>query len=77
MPCIIVTDLCTPTIPFMCITDIFDVIPIDQCEDMFGLVEDKVKVWKSVSNHSYNFSVLYSILHVVVITHIKKFRKML
>ena len=62
----------------MCITDIFDVIPIDQCEDMFGLVEDKVKVWKSVSNELlYNFSVLYGMLHVVVITHIKKIRKML
>ncbi|XP_053393953.1 THO complex subunit 1-like isoform X2 [Mercenaria mercenaria] len=43
----VTSDLCTPVIPFMCLTDIFDVIPIDQCEDMFGLVEDKVHVWKS------------------------------
>ncbi|KAL4236751.1 THO complex subunit 1 [Mactra antiquata] len=43
----VTSELCTPTVPFMCLTDIFDVIPIDQCEDMFGLVEDKVSVWKS------------------------------
>lgn len=43
----VTSDLCTPVLPFMCLTDIFDVIPLDQCEDMFGLVEDKVRVWKS------------------------------
>ena len=30
------------------LADLFDVIPLDQCEDMFNLVEDRVSIMKSV-----------------------------
>lgn len=42
-------ELCSTNVPFMLLTDIFDVVPLDQCEELFSLVEDKVSVWKSAT----------------------------
>ncbi|KAH3695458.1 THO complex subunit 1-like [Dreissena polymorpha] len=40
-------ELCSAIVPLLLLTDIFDVIPLEQCEDLFNLVEDKVRIWKS------------------------------
>ncbi|WAR23251.1 THOC1-like protein [Mya arenaria] len=41
------SDLISTSVPFLLLTDAFDVMPLDQCEVLFNLVEDKVRVWKS------------------------------
>ncbi|XP_059175712.1 THO complex subunit 1-like [Physella acuta] len=40
-------DMCSPSTPFLMMADIFDMLTIKHCEDIFDLVEDKVTVWKS------------------------------
>lgn len=40
-------DACSNTTPLVNLADIFDVITIDQCEEVFNLVEHKLNVWKS------------------------------
>lgn len=40
-------DMCSPSTPFLMMADIFDMLTIKRCEDIFDLVEDKVTVWKS------------------------------
>jgi hypothetical protein len=43
------SDACTNTTPLVNLADIFDVITINQCEEVFNVVEHKLSVWKSVS----------------------------
>ena len=45
-----VSDQCALTVPFLMLADLFDVIPLDECEIMFNLVEDRVSIMKSVSS---------------------------
>ncbi|KAK3777661.1 hypothetical protein RRG08_021772 [Elysia crispata] len=40
-------DMCSPSTPFLMMADIFDMLTIERCEDIFDLVEDKVTIWKS------------------------------
>ncbi|GFS10400.1 THO complex subunit 1 [Elysia marginata] len=40
-------DMCSPSTPFLMMADIFDMLTIERCEDIFDLVEDKVTTWKS------------------------------
>ncbi|XP_005098300.1 THO complex subunit 1 [Aplysia californica] len=40
-------DMCSPSTPFLMMADIFDMLTLERCEDIFDLVEDKVTVWKS------------------------------
>ena len=46
-----VSDQCALTVPFLMLADLFDVIPLDECEEMFSLVEDRVSIMKSVGIH--------------------------
>lgn len=39
-------DVATPNIPVMLLSDIFDSITLDKCEDLFTYVENNVSVWK-------------------------------
>ncbi|XP_078319273.1 THO complex subunit 1-like [Crassostrea virginica] len=40
-------DLCSVIMPFVLLSDIFDLITLSQCEIVFYLVEEKLPVWKS------------------------------
>lgn len=60
-------DLCSVIMPFVLLSDIFDLITLSQCEIVFYLVEEKLPVWKTVSGtHS---QLLY--LYIVNCTHMK------
>ncbi|XP_062589734.1 THO complex subunit 1-like [Saccostrea cucullata] len=39
-------DVCSVIMPFVLLSDVFDLIPLSQCEIVFYLVEDKLSVWK-------------------------------
>jgi len=39
-------DMCSPSTPFLMMADIFDMLTLERCEDIFDLVEDKVTIWK-------------------------------
>lgn len=39
-------DICSPSIPVVLLSDIFDVFTLDQCEKLFIFVENEVAVWK-------------------------------
>nr|CAG4645410.1 EOG090X0324 [Lynceus sp. MCZ IZ 141354] len=39
-------DICSPTLPVFLLSDIFDVLTLDQCEKLFTIVENQVAVWK-------------------------------
>ncbi|XP_014782757.1 THO complex subunit 1 [Octopus bimaculoides] len=40
-------DVCSASTPFVLLSDVFDMIILEQCEDIFNLVEEKVSTWKS------------------------------
>ncbi|KAK6989787.1 THO complex subunit 1 [Biomphalaria glabrata] len=40
-------DMCSPSTPFLMMADIFDMLTIKRCEEIFDLVEDNVTTWKS------------------------------
>ncbi|KAL5016765.1 hypothetical protein ScPMuIL_006354 [Solemya velum] len=40
-------DVCSPSLPFLMLCDVFDMVTLDQCEVVFELVEDKVNTWKA------------------------------
>ncbi|CAC5356367.1 THOC1 [Mytilus coruscus] len=40
-------DACSHNTPLVILSDIFDVITIEQCQEVFNLVEQKLSVWKS------------------------------
>lgn len=40
-------DLCSVIMPFVLLSDIFDLITLSQCEIVFYLVEEKLPVWKT------------------------------
>ena len=40
-------DLCSKTLPIQILSDLFDVITLEQCERMFGTIERNITVWKS------------------------------
>ena len=40
------------------LADLFDVIPLDECEIMFSLVEDRVSVLKSVSTCIFSLPIV-------------------
>ncbi|CAE1172265.1 THOC1 [Acanthosepion pharaonis] len=40
-------DVCSASTPFVILSDVFDMITLEQCEDIFNLVEEKVSTWKS------------------------------
>ncbi|GAB1599923.1 THO complex subunit 1-like [Argonauta hians] len=40
-------DVCSASTPFVLLSDVFDMITLEQCEDIFNLVEEKVSTWKS------------------------------
>lgn len=39
-------DISTPTIPVVLMSDVFDTVTLDQCEQLFTYVENNVSVWK-------------------------------
>ena len=61
----LVTDLCSVIMPFVLLSDIFDLITLSQCEIVFYLVEEKLPVWKSVSlpNHLIQFDTSNGLLY--------------
>lgn len=40
-------NLCSPSLPFLLLTDTFDSVTIDVCNKVFKFVEEKVSVWNS------------------------------
>ncbi|KAJ8306121.1 hypothetical protein KUTeg_016666 [Tegillarca granosa] len=57
------SDLCATSVPILLLSDIFDVITLDQCEDLFNLVEENLSTWKSIclgdyQSHRTPFSVV-------------------
>nr|CAG4643807.1 EOG090X0324 [Lepidurus arcticus] len=41
-----VSDCCSPTMPVILLSDIFDALTLDKCEELFSCVETKVTFWK-------------------------------
>ena len=41
--------LCSPTTPFLLLSDVFDAVTIRESDEVFKFVEDKVGTWKAVS----------------------------
>lgn len=41
-------EICTPSTPFIMLSDLFDSTTLDKCSDIFKFVEDRVNTWKSV-----------------------------
>lgn len=42
-------EICSPSIPVVLLSDIFDLFTLDQCEKLFTYVENNVSVWKEDS----------------------------
>ena len=42
-------DFLSPTLPILYMSDVFDVLTLDDCEEFFSCVEDNVAVWKEPS----------------------------
>jgi len=42
-------DICSTSTLFILLSDLFDVISLDECEQVFSFVEDRVTLWKLVS----------------------------
>ncbi|XP_033738778.1 LOW QUALITY PROTEIN: THO complex subunit 1-like [Pecten maximus] len=40
-------EACAPSTPFLLLSDVFDIITLSQCEELFCLVEDRLSTWKS------------------------------
>ncbi|KAK7100737.1 THO complex subunit 1-like [Littorina saxatilis] len=40
-------ELCSASTPFLMLADVFDMMVLDDCQDMFDFVEDRVLTWKS------------------------------
>ena len=40
-------NLCSKTIPIQLLSDLFDVITLDQCEKLFSTIERNIILWKS------------------------------
>ena len=40
-------NLCSKTIPIQLLSDMFDVITLDQCEKLFSTIERNIVLWKS------------------------------
>jgi len=43
-------DICSTSTLFILLSDLFDVILLNDCERVFSFVEDRVSLWKLVSN---------------------------
>ena len=39
-------DMCTPTMPFVLLGDIFDALTLERCETLFAFVENGVNTWR-------------------------------
>lgn len=39
-------DACSGSLPLLLISDLFDCLTLDRCEQLFSLVEDRVNIWK-------------------------------
>ncbi|XP_055956509.1 THO complex subunit 1 isoform X2 [Patella vulgata] len=44
-----IKDICTTTVPFLMLADMFDMLTLEKSERVFSIVEDNVSVWKSAS----------------------------
>lgn len=40
-------DLCSKTIPIQLLSDMFDIITLEQCDSLFPTVETNITLWKS------------------------------
>ncbi|XP_048255677.1 THO complex subunit 1-like [Haliotis rufescens] len=40
-------EMCSASTPFLMLSDIFDMMTLDKCEEVFNIVEEKVTTWKS------------------------------
>ena len=38
--------VCSPTLPVILLTDAFDILSLEKCEEIFYMVEMKVSIWK-------------------------------
>jgi THO complex subunit 1 len=38
--------VCSPTLPVILLTDAFDILSLEKCEEIFYMVEMKVAIWK-------------------------------
>ena len=61
-----VTGLCSPTLPFILLSDVFDCITLELCEELFAFVEEHVSTWTKVSGRQ--FLVQYANLYAVIPT---------
>lgn len=43
----VMKELCLASTPFLMLADVFDMLVLEECEDMFDFVEDRVTTWKS------------------------------
>ena len=43
------SELCSASTLFLMLSDLFDCITLDRCDEIFTFVEDRVNMWKSVS----------------------------
>ena len=44
-----VVDICSTSTLFILLSDLFDTISLDDCEQVFSFVEQRVSLWKLVS----------------------------
>ena len=42
------SELCSASTPFLMLADVFDMMVLEDCQDMFDFVEEHVLTWKSV-----------------------------
>ena len=39
-------EICSLSLPVVLLTDAFDILPLNKCEEIFSIVENKVSIWK-------------------------------
>ncbi len=42
--------ICSPTTPFLLLSDVFDAVTIKDSDEVFKFMEEKVSTWKAVSS---------------------------
>jgi len=47
-----VLDICSTSTLFILLSDLFDTISLDNCEQVFSFVEERVSLWKLVSSRT-------------------------
>ena len=46
------SEMCSASTPFLMLTDIFDMMVLNDCQEMFDVIEDRVLTWKSVCDYT-------------------------